>query len=329
MTMDNHAACYAAFQSKDSRFDGHFFVGVTSTGIYCRPVCRARLPRPENRTFFKTAAEAERAGFRPCLLCRPELAPGCAPMVPAARLQTRSAVPQTGTSRAPMVPAARLQTRSAAPETAPGCAPVDASRRLAVLAAKRLEEHCGSIESLEELAASLGCTARHLRRVFREEYRVSPVQYLQTCRLLLAKSLLTDTGLSVLEVAMASGFGSLRRFNDLFRARYHLSPTSLRRQTGQADRPEGQNISLMLGYRPPYDWERLLAFLAPRAIPGVEIVRDSAYYRTVRLVKRDGMEVCGWIRAENVPAQNALRVTVSAPPSGGAAPGAGAGQGTV
>lgn len=313
MTMDNHAACYAAFQSKDSRFDGHFFVGVTSTGIYCRPVCRARLPRPENCTFFKTAAEAERAGFRPCLLCRPELAPGCAPMVPAARLQTRSAAPQTGTSRAPMVPATRLQTRSAAPKTAPGCAPVDASRRLAVLAAKRLEEYCGSIESLEELAASLGCTARHLRRVFREEYRVSPVQYLQTCRLLLAKSLLTDTGLSVLEVAMASGFGSLRRFNDLFRARYHLSPTSLRRQTGQADRPEGQNISLMLGYRPPYDWERLLAFLAPRAIPGVEIVRDSAYYRTVRLVRRDGTNVCGWIRAENVSAQNALRVTVSAP----------------
>ena len=112
---------------------------------------------------------------------------------------------------------------------------------------------------------------------------------------------------------MASGFGSLRRFNDLFRARYHLSPTSLRRQTGQADRPEGQNISLMLGYRPPYDWERLLAFLAPRAIPGVEIVRDSAYYRTVRLVRRDGTNVCGWIRAENVPAQNALRVTVSTP----------------
>ena len=134
MTIDNHAACYAAFQSKDSRFDGHFFVGVTSTGIYCRPVCRARLPRPENCTFFKTAAEAERAGFRPCLLCRPELAPGCAPMVPATRLRTCSAVPQTGTV----------------------CAPVDASHRLAVLAAKQLEEHCGSIESLEELAASLG-----------------------------------------------------------------------------------------------------------------------------------------------------------------------------
>ena len=97
MTMDNHAACYAAFQSKDSRFDGHFFVGVTSTGIYCRPVCRARLPRPENCTFFKTAAEAERAGFRPCLLCRPELAPGCAPMVtqrcPADRDQPRSGGP--------------------------------------------------------------------------------------------------------------------------------------------------------------------------------------------------------------------------------------------
>lgn len=290
MTIDNHAACYAAFQSKDSRFDGHFFVGVTSTGIYCRPVCRARLPRPENCTFFKTAAEAERAGFRPCLLCRPELAPGCAPMVPATRLRTCSAIPQTGTV----------------------CAPVDASHRLAVLAAKQLEEHCGSIESLEELAASLGCTARHLRRVFREEYRVSPVEYLQTCRLLLAKSLLTDTGLSVLEAAMASGFGSLRRFNALFQARYHLSPTSLRRQTGGAVKQEGQGISLFLGYRPPYGWDRLLAFLALRAIPGVEAVRENAYYRTVRLVKRDGAEVCGWIKAENMPGQNALRVTVSA-----------------
>ena len=128
---------------------------------------------------------------------------------------------------------------------------------------------------------------------------------------------------------MASGFGSLRRFNDLFGARYHLSPTSLRRQTGQAVRTEGQNISLMLGYRPPYDWERLLAFLAPRAIPGVEIVRDSAYYRTVRLVK------AGWdgsLRLDQGRKRVRPKCASASPcprPSGGAAPGAGAGQGTV
>lgn len=268
MTTDNHAACYAALKSRDSRFDGHFFVGVTSTGIYCRPVCRARLPRPEHCVFFQTAAQAERAGFRPCLLCRPELAPGAAP--------------------------------------------VDASSRLAYLAAKQLEENCGSIESLGELAAALGCTDRHLRRVFRREYRVSPVEYLQTCRLLLAKSLLTDTGLPVLEVAMAAGFGSLRRFNDLFQKRYRMSPTALRRLAPGSEEQIGQDVTLTLGYRPPYGWEALLAFLAPRAIPGVEAVRDGAYYRTARLFKRDGTEVCGWIRVENMSGKDALGLTVSA-----------------
>ncbi|HOD41745.1 MAG TPA: Ada metal-binding domain-containing protein, partial [Candidatus Wallbacteria bacterium] len=187
MMDEKHKACYAAFKSKDSRFDGHFFVGVTSTGIYCRPVCRARLPKAENCIFFATAAEAEQAGFRPCLQCRPELAPGLAP--------------------------------------------IDALRTLARLAARLLEENCGNIENLEELAAHLGCTHRHLRRVFNKEYHVSPVEYLLTCRLLLAKSLLTDTKLSILDVAMTSGFGSLRRFNDVFKKQYHLVPTALRKQT--------------------------------------------------------------------------------------------------
>jgi len=165
-------AWYAAFKAKDARFDGRFFVGVSTTGIYCRPVCRAKLPKAENCTFYTTAAAAEQAGFRPCLLCRPELAPGNAP--------------------------------------------VDATSSLAHRAARLLEELCGSEQSIEEVAHRLGCTDRHLRRAFTAEYSVSPVQYLQTCRLLLAKNLLTDTGLSVIEVAMAAGFGSLRRFNDLF-----------------------------------------------------------------------------------------------------------------
>ena len=177
---------YAAFKAKDVRFDGRFFVGISSTGIYCRPVCRARQPKEENCTFFSTAAQAEQAGYRPCLLCRPELAPG-------------SSI-------------------------------TDATAVLVHKATRMLEENCGNGQSIEELAGKLGCTDRHLRRVFTAEYHVSPVQYLQTCGLLLAKNLLTDTDLSVLDVAMSAGFGSLRRFNDLFKNHYHLSPTALRKK---------------------------------------------------------------------------------------------------
>ena len=258
---DRDDARYAAFRSKDSRFDGQFFVGVTSTGIYCRPVCRARLPRREHCRFFATAAEAEQAGFRPCLQCRPE--------------------------------------------QAPGTAPVDAAGALARRAAVLLEERCGEGERMDELAARLGCTDRHLRRTFAEAYHVSPLQYLQTCRLLLAKSLLTDTGLSVLEVAMAAGFGSLRRFNEVFRRQYRLAPTALRKQAG-ADRDRGGVIAVCLGYRPPYQWARMLEFLALRAIPGVEAADGDGYRRAVRLGG-----AAGWLRVQCLPVRNALRVTVS------------------
>ena len=260
-------AWYAASKSKDTRFDGRFFVGVSSTEIYCRRVCRAKLPKAENCRFYATAAEAEQAGFRPCLLCRPELAPGSAP--------------------------------------------VDAAVSLAHRAARFLEENCGNLGSLEELARRLGCTSRHLRRTFAAEYSVSPIQYLQTCRLLLAKSLLTDTGLPVLSVAMTAGFGSLRRFNDLFKRRYHLAPTALRREAAGA-KGEGGGITLALGYRPPYRWEQMLDFLAPRAIPGVEMVRDGEYLRTVRLAAGDGRHVYGWVRVGCRSQRNLLTVTVDA-----------------
>ncbi len=138
MTPSDRESCYAAFKSKDVRFDGLFFVGVSFTGIYCRPVCRAKLPKIENCMFFASAAEAEQAGFRPCLLCRPELAPG----------------------------------RSFAGVYS------SAARR----ASRILEENCGAGLSLEMLAAECGCTSRHLLRVFVEEYRVTPVRYLQTYR---------------------------------------------------------------------------------------------------------------------------------------------------
>ncbi len=260
------SSLYAAFKAKDARFDGRLFVGISSTGIYCRPVCRAKQPKAENCSFFSTAAEAEQAGYRPCLLCRPELAPGASI--------------------------------------------TDASAGLAYRASRLLEESCGDGQSLDELAGRLGCTDRHLRRVFAAEYHVSPVQYLQTCRLLLAKNLLTDTDLSVLDVAMAAGFGSLRRFNDLFHKQYRLSPTDLRKRLVDEQKHTG-HVTLALGYRPPYHWETMLRFLAGRAIPGVELIRDGAYLRTVRLAATEGRHACGWVRVGHAPQKNALTVTVS------------------
>ena len=197
---------YKALCSHDSRFDGKFFVGVRSTGIYCRPVCRVRTPKEENCTFFLYAAEAEAAGYRPCLKCRPELAPGNSTL--------------------------------------------ESSSDLAKTAAKEIEASCGNEESLVELAARLGCTDRHLRRVFEAEFHVTPLQYRQTCRLLLAKKLLTDTRLSVLDVAMASGFGSLRRFNTVFEREYKLTPSALRKQAaGTALRSRSATVRPIAGRR--------------------------------------------------------------------------------
>lgn len=173
-----------------------------------------------------------------------------------------------------------------------------------------LEESCGSGQNIEEIAARLGCTDRHLRRVFTAEYNVSPVKYLQTCRLLLAKNLLTDTDLSVLNVAMAAGFGSLRRFNDLFKKYYGLVPTALRKKRADSKKHDG-DITLALGYRPPYDWDKVLGFLAGRAITGTEVVKNGEYLRTVYLQSTEGKDLYGWVRVGHKPEKNALRVTVS------------------
>ena len=168
----NHSL-YEIFKSKDERFDGRVFIGVSSTGIYCRPVCKAKLPKEENCTYYTTPAEAEADGFRPCLICRPELAPGNSK--------------------------------------------IDSSKSIATRAVKLLEENIVDEGNIAEIANILGVTDRHLRRVFKEEYNVTPIEYLQTSRLLLAKKLLTDTNISILDVAMATGFGSLRRFNEVFK----------------------------------------------------------------------------------------------------------------
>ena len=267
MQTNKNGKLYAAFKAKDMRFDGRIFIGISSTGIYCRPVCRAKMPLEKNCTFYRSAAEAEQAGYRPCLLCRPELAPGIAI--------------------------------------------VDATASLAQKAMRFLEENCGSGENLESIAEKLGCTGRHLRRAFTAEYNVSPVQYLQTCRLLLAKSLLTDTNLSVLEVAMAAGFGSLRRFNDLFKKKYNLSPVALRKQAKE-DKKIKSNITINLSYHPPYKWQEILDFLKQRAIFGVETVQDGQYSRTVSIISPRQKQLYGWIQVKDYPDKNALSVTIAA-----------------
>lgn len=265
LTADTRAR-YAAFKAKDARFDGRFFVGISSTGIYCRPVCPARLPKEENCTFYDSASAAEQAGYRPCLMCRPELAPGAAP--------------------------------------------IDATSALVRKAARLLEESCGSGQNIAEYVHRLGCSDRHLRRAFTAEFKVSPVQYLQTCRLLLAKNLLTDTDLSVMDVAMAAGFGSLRRFNDLFKQQYRMPPTALRKRASNAKESDG-NVTLTLAYRPPYQWRQMLDFLAQRAIPGVEAVNGDSYMRTVHYVNTEQKHISGWLLVGHRPQKNALTVTVN------------------
>ena len=243
-----HAACYAALVARDRRFDGRFFVGVTSTGIYCRPVCGVRTPKAANCRFFDNAAAAEAGGFRPCLRCRPELAPGLAG--------------------------------------------IDMPSRLAWAAAQRIEAGALDDGGLAGLSARLGITDRHLRRIFMAAFGVTPIDYAQTQRLLIAKRLLADTTLPVTEVALAAGFGSLRRFNHLFQSRYRLTPGELRRASGPAAREGGLHFEL--AFRPPLDWPRLLAFLAARCVAGVEAVADGTYRRSVRL-HAGGSEHTGWL----------------------------------
>jgi AraC family transcriptional regulator of adaptative response / DNA-3-methyladenine glycosylase II len=269
MTMDDEA-CYRAFRAHDARFDGRVFAGVTSTGIYCRPVCRVRTPKRANMRFFSCAAAAEAAGFRPCLRCRPELAPGYAEVDASARLACATAV-------------ALERTLSEAPE-----------------------------ETLPAIAGRLGVSDRHLRRTFRRHFGVTPMAYLQTARLLMAKRLLRDTHLTVTAVAYASGFTSLRRMNASFRDRYHLVPSALRGpgHAPPAGAPADAGLRLFLPYRPPYAFNRLLAFLRARAIRGVEQVTHDTYARAVR-VQRRGAEHCGWFRVAHAPARHALELLVS------------------
>lgn len=255
-------ACQRAVSARDARFDGLIFVGITTTRVYCRPVCPARVSYPDRRRFFDSAAAAERAGFRPCLRCRPELAPGRALM--------------------------------------------DAVPRLARVAAHRIEAGALNGHGVADLAGELGVSERHLRRALERELGVSPVELAQTHRLLLAKRLLADTALPVTRIAFASGFQSLRRFNSVFRERYRMSPSALRRAPRNGagpganlrlavDPPAGQDlVHLTLAYRAPFAWDVLAALLRRDAIPGVVAFQGGRYLRTAELAGHSGVVAVGY-----------------------------------
>jgi AraC family transcriptional regulator, regulatory protein of adaptative response / DNA-3-methyladenine glycosylase II len=224
-----------ARRSRDPRFDGKFFVAVISTGIYCRPICPVRLSSAVH--YFATAAAAAEAGFRPCLRCRPEAAPGSPAWI--------------GTSAV--------------------------VRRILRL----INEGALDTGSVKDLAARLGMGSRHLNRLLVKQVGASPVAIAQTRRLHFAKRLLDETDLRATDIALAAGYGSVRRFNEAFKATYKKSPMQLRKRHARGSQ-EASEITLRLSYRPPYDWNDAVRFLSERAVLGLESVGAGGYARYVR-----------------------------------------------
>ena len=253
--------------ARDPRFDGRFFIGVTSTGVYCRPICPAPTAKRLNVRYFPSAAAAAEAGFRPCLRCRPETAPG----TPA----------WSGTS-------------------------ATVSRGLKLISEGVLDEG-----SVEVLSTRLGVSPRHLHRLFLQHLGAPPIAVAQTRRLHFAKQLISDTNLPMAQVALASGFQSIRRFNDIFRKLYGRTPSELRRlHKTTSSRAEQSEYVFRLAYRPPYDWESLLAFFAARATPGVEEVADNVYRRSITFKDQHGV-----LEVRSVKDAHALEARIRFPDS--------------
>jgi AraC family transcriptional regulator of adaptative response / DNA-3-methyladenine glycosylase II len=255
-------ACYRALRARDARFDGRFYTAVRTTGIFCRPICPARTPKLENCIFLPSAAAAHQMGFRPCLRCRPEVAPGVAVW------------------------------RGSASTVA---------RALHLIAEGAMDD-----AGVEALAARLGVGARHLRRLFDQHVGAAPVSVAQTHRILFAKTLINDTALSMTEVALASGFGSVRRFNAVMQATYGRPPRDLRRSAKAAGTPgETAGVTLKLPFSPPYDWTAMTEFLALRAIPGIEQVEPDLYRRSFALERARGV-----VEVRPAPGRSHLTATI-------------------
>lgn len=239
--------CRRAARTGDPRFDGWIYVGVTSTGIYCRPSCPARAPRPENVRFFSTAAGAQAAGLRACKRCRPDASPG----------------------------SPEWDRRD------------DAVGRAMRLIADGVVDR----EGVGGLAARLGCTERRLNRLLAGAVGVGPLALARAQRAQTARILLQTTAMAATEAAFAAGFGSVRQLNATVREVYAMSASELRsrarREPDIEPDPDGTGVTLRLPYRSPWDGPGLLAYLARRAVPGLEEARDGRYTRSLCLPRGD------------------------------------------
>lgn len=232
--------CRQARLSRDSRFDGQFFVAVKTTGIFCRPICPATPPKEANVEYFFNAALATQAGFRPCLRCRPDSAPG---------------------SWAWRGNETTFQ------------------RALTLIEQGALQQ-----QSLQALAERLGISDRYLRKLFAQQLGMNPKQYAQVYQLMFAKQLLHNSRLSVTDIAFASGFSSVRRFNDAFQKILKLTPSSVRRSHHEA----AAENKVLLAFRPPLNWHHMLEFYRLRLVQGVEQINNLSYRRNVRLDRSEG-----------------------------------------
>jgi AraC family transcriptional regulator of adaptative response / DNA-3-methyladenine glycosylase II len=253
-----------ARRARDARFDGKFFVASTTTKIYCRPSCNVPMIKDKYVRYFPNAAAAEEAGYRPCLRCRPEAAPGT-----PAWLGTSSTV----------------------------------SRALRLIAESGLEE--GGVDSLAE---RLGIGSRHLRRLFLQHVGATPNAVAQARRLHFAKKLIDESNLPMNQIALAAGFGCVRRFNAAIQKTYHRTPSHIRSLARHAGPLPPNQYRFRLSFRPPYDWNAMVAFLTPRATPGVELVESASYIRTIFLNGEHG-----WFQVAFDEQNSALEVRIQFP----------------
>jgi len=262
-----HQEYSQARKAKDKNYDGRFFFGVKTTGIFCRPSCPSPVAKEENVLYFETLFEALEQGFRPCYRCRPDLE-----------------VEYT-----------------------------NGNIRGTFLVKEALEKIYGGYlhdHMLGDLAKEVGISDRHLRQLFRDHLGIQPVAVARYHKALFAKKLLVYSEQSITDIAYASGFGSIRQFNEVFKKTFGKTPTRVREEeTTHGEKTSGKEAAhtqLRLPYRPPFDFGQALTFLAPRAIRGVEVVTHESYSRTFRTGT-----ACGYFTVTDNPGTSSLTLRIN------------------
>ena len=271
--IDDFERCYGALQSRDPRFDGWFFTAVTSTRIYCRPSCPAKTPKRENVRFYSTSAAAQQSGFRACLRCRPDAAPGSPEWLGRADVAAR--------------------------------------------AVKLILHGTVDTDGVSGLAHRLGYSERQLHRVLLAEVGTGALALARAQRAQTARLLLETTDLPVTRIAFASGFASVRQFNDTVRSVFARTPTDLRRSAHKRKRLAVTRIGLadrrgvLRAGKPSHSGSHtesrsrsVRSSISSRTgpFPGVELVDTGVYTRTLRMPNGDAVVSLtpddGFVRAE-------------------------------